>query len=42
MVHDYTDSSALLSHVNTSLEQTRRDNIFSGQSVPCLIEACAL
>ena len=26
MVHDCTDSLALLSHVNSSLEQTRRDN----------------
>ena len=42
MVYDCKDSSALLSHVNTNLEQTRKDNIFSGQSAPCLIEACAL
>ena len=27
VVHDYMDSLALLSHVNSSLEQTRRDNI---------------
>ena len=27
MVHDCTDSLALLSHVNSSLEQNRRDNI---------------
>ena len=27
MVHDCMDSLALLSHVNNSLEQTRRDNI---------------
>ena len=27
MVHDCTDSLALPSHVNSSLEQTRRDNI---------------
>ena len=27
MVHDYTDSLALFTHVNRSVEQTRRDNI---------------
>ena len=27
MVHDYTDSLTLVSHVNSSLEQTCRDNI---------------
>ena len=30
MVHGCTDSLALLSHVNSSLEQTRRDNIAYG------------
>ena len=27
MVHDYTDSLALFSHVNTTLEQNRCDHI---------------
>ena len=41
MVHECMDSLALIGHANSSLEQTCRDSLLFGQSVPCLKEECA-
>ena len=42
VLHDCTDTLVLLSHINNSLDQTRKDNILFGEPVPCLREECAL